>query len=88
MKSSRLSLSLSQKKFSWDEKAAQRLRALAVLEDLSSVPSTHINQLTVGGPALTQNRSSHLEAGISGRHIINIHRLLFWVQADRQFFKA
>jgi hypothetical protein len=40
------------------------------------------------GPSLTQDRSSQLEAGISGRRIINIHRLLFWVQTDRQIFKA
>jgi hypothetical protein len=33
---------------------------------------------TCWGPALTQDWSSQLEAGISGRRIINIHRLLFW----------
>ena len=30
----------------------------------------------------------HLEVGLSGRHVINRHRLLFWVQGDRRFFKA
>ena len=39
-------------------------------------------------PASTQDWSSQLEAGISGRRIINIHRLLLWVQTDRQFFQG
>ena len=39
----------------------------------------------MSAPASTQDWSSQLEAGISGRRIINIHKYTqttFWVQAD------
>ena len=46
---------------------------------------THTETHTCWGPASTQDRSSQLEAGISGRHIINIHRLLFGYKLTGNF---